>query len=131
MAEPLDNSEIEDVLSSIRRLVSEDRAERPQAPEPMGKLLLTPALRVAKPDAGHTRVEEAEIVVSAAPPPFNIRQGDVYDRMAPIDEEVLHDLVRELMTEELQGPFGEKITRSIRKVVRAEIARALAARDVT
>ncbi|MDH2326320.1 hypothetical protein QCN27_05525 [Cereibacter sp. SYSU M97828] len=131
MAEPDSSAEIEDVLSSIRRLVSEDRAERPQAPQPMGKLLLTPALRVAKHDTGPVRVDEAEIVASAAPPPFTIRQGDVYDRLAPIDEEVLHDLVRELMTEELQGPFGEKITRSIRKVVRAEIARALAARDVS
>ncbi|HBS49586.1 MAG TPA: hypothetical protein DEA05_05615, partial [Rhodobacteraceae bacterium] len=52
-------AEIEDVLSSIRRLVSEEgRAEGPRAaarPEPEGRLVLTPALRVAEP----TDAEEA------------------------------------------------------------------------
>ena len=45
------------------------------------------------------------------------------------DEDVLRDLVRDLIREELQGGFGERITRNIRKLVRAEIARALAAQD--
>ena len=50
MSKPVTNVEIEDVLSSIRRLVSSsDRAERPEdAPrnEAADKLVLTPALRV-------------------------------------------------------------------------------------
>ena len=46
-----------------------------------------------------------------------------------IDEEVLRDLVRDILREELQGTLGERITRNVRKLVRAEIARALAARD--
>lgn len=60
MSDPVTNAQIEDVLSSIRRLVSEDtrqnlrpsHAERASArPSPMGdKLVLTPALRVAEPD---------------------------------------------------------------------------------
>jgi len=45
------------------------------------------------------------------------------------DEEVLRDLVRDLIREELQGNLGERITRNIRKLVRAEIARAMAARE--
>ena len=45
------------------------------------------------------------------------------------DEEVLRDLVRDLIREELQGHLGERITRNIRKLVRAEIARALAAAE--
>ncbi|MFN0113850.1 MAG: hypothetical protein ACKVPY_04155 [Paracoccaceae bacterium] len=56
MSEPMTNVEIEDVLSSIRRLVSEDlRAVRPRPaaetalPPPEGKLVLTPALRVPAP----------------------------------------------------------------------------------
>lgn len=44
----------------------------------------------------------------------------------PLDDEALRDLVRELIVQELQGPLGERITRNIRKLVRAEIARALA-----
>ena len=45
------------------------------------------------------------------------------------DEEVLRDLVRDLIREELHGGLGERITRNVRKLVRAEIARALATRD--
>jgi hypothetical protein len=45
------------------------------------------------------------------------------------DEAVLRDLVRDLIREELQGGLGERITRNVRKLVRAEIARALATRD--
>lgn len=57
MSEPLTSHEIEDVLSSIRRLVSEElrpavrapssaQPTDPTAPAEAGKLLLTPALRV-------------------------------------------------------------------------------------
>ena len=52
MTEPVSNAEIEDVLSSIRRLVSEDsrvparRAVEPQH-EAADRLVLTPSLRVA------------------------------------------------------------------------------------
>lgn len=45
------------------------------------------------------------------------------------DEEVLRDLVRDLIREELSGNLGERITRNVRKLVRAEIARALAVRE--
>ncbi len=49
MSEPVTHAEIEDVLSSIRRLVSETgRAEEPARPaaKPATRLVLTPALRV-------------------------------------------------------------------------------------
>jgi hypothetical protein len=46
------------------------------------------------------------------------------------DEELLRDLVRDLIREELSGALGEKITRNVRKLVRAEIAQALATRDL-
>ncbi len=47
-----------------------------------------------------------------------------------IDEASLRALVSELIREELQGTLGERITRSVRKLVRREIARALAGRDL-
>lgn len=143
MPEPLTNVEIEDVLSSIRRLVTED--VRPRAnPAPMGKLLLTQSQRVAPPETVtrddapahmHHEFSATQETDGVLPPPFQIAQHrlptpELYDRLAPIDEEVLHELVRELLTEELQGPFGERITRNIRKLVRAEIGKALAARDL-
>jgi hypothetical protein len=45
-----------------------------------------------------------------------------------LDEDALHDIVRQLIREELQGALGERITRNVRKLVRAEINRALTAR---
>jgi hypothetical protein len=50
MSDPVTHAEIEDVLSSIRRLVSEDSRGEPAAPEPAAKLVLTPALRVKEPE---------------------------------------------------------------------------------
>lgn len=46
-----------------------------------------------------------------------------------LNEDVLRDIVRDMIREELQGTLGEKITRNVRKLVRAEINRALAAHD--
>ncbi|MDR7125585.1 hypothetical protein [Pseudotabrizicola sp. 4114] len=56
----------------------------------------------------------------------------LYDAQAGgmvFDEEVLRDLVRDLIREELSGTLGERITRNVRKLVRAEIARAMALRE--
>lgn len=47
-----------------------------------------------------------------------------------IDEEALRDLVSEIVREELQGALGERITRNVRKLVRREIHRALAAQEL-
>lgn len=46
-----------------------------------------------------------------------------------IDEETLRDMVSEIVRQELQGALGERITRNVRKLVRREINRVLAARD--
>jgi len=46
-----------------------------------------------------------------------------------LDADALRELVVEIVREELQGALGERITRNVRKLVRAEIARALASRQ--
>ena len=53
MSEPLSSTEIEDVLSSIRRLVSDDIAPQRQSVVAAAgdKLILTPALRVVQTEA--------------------------------------------------------------------------------
>lgn len=50
--------------------------------------------------------------------------------LAVLDEAALQDIVRQMIREELQGDLGERITRNVRKLVRAEINRALMARDL-
>lgn len=54
---------------------------------------------------------------------------DLGDTAVRFDEEVLRELVQDILREELAGRIGERITRNIRKLVRAEIARALATQD--
>lgn len=63
MSDPVTNVEIEDVLASIRRLVSEDSRPEIAAKDVPGKLVLTPALRIS--DAPG----EAESEASAAAAP--------------------------------------------------------------
>lgn len=234
MSEPMTTHEIEDVLSSIRRLVSDDLRPAPRgaasADVTTEKLLLTPALRVVGtdevgldaqahtddgsddwvdatlpgevgdvvarigsgvaeddwespmgdvdewPGAGWSQPEVAEHDVAADVPFFHTAradrpvsgvadvphaaddasgatwadqaeaevmadlaqdiQDDVASAMAPqseaslFDEQVLRDLVRDLIREELAGALGERITRNVRKLVRAEIARALAVHEL-
>ena len=47
-----------------------------------------------------------------------------------IDSDALADLVRDILRDELHGAMGERMTRNIRKLVRAEVARILATRDL-
>lgn len=67
MSEPMTNVEIEDVLSSIRKLVSDDGPQKRAAKT--GTLMLTPALRVAGTEpSGDTEVarqDTAEVVDAA------------------------------------------------------------------
>lgn len=85
MSDPVDRAEIEDVLSSIRRLVSTDAGDRP-ATEADDRLMLTPALRVdeieatpGRADALRARVAELEEVVS--------RQRDRWDPDGVADDD--------------------------------------------
>lgn len=47
-----------------------------------------------------------------------------------LDEDALRDLVSDIVRQELQGALGERITRNVRKLVRREIHRALAAQEL-
>lgn len=48
----------------------------------------------------------------------------------PMDEDALRELIADVVRQELQGALGERITRNVRKMVRREIHRALAAQDL-
>jgi hypothetical protein len=49
---------------------------------------------------------------------------------AGLDEKTLRALVVATVHEELSGEFGERITRNVRKLVRREINRVLASREL-
>lgn len=72
MSEPVSNAEIEDVLSSIRRLVSNDVeafqqevVEKAVNPEPAAKLILTPDFRVVEPQDAQTDSTEDDVAAEA------------------------------------------------------------------
>ena len=71
--------------------------------------------------------EEPKGEVSATHPDLTA-EDDAPVLGMPVDE--LRDLVRDVLRAELQGEFGERITRNVRKLVRAEIARALMSRGI-
>ncbi len=52
------------------------------------------------------------------------------EETAEIDEAMLREMVADIVRQELQGALGERITRNVRKLVRREIHRALAAHDL-
>lgn len=92
MSDPVTNVEIEDVLASIRRLVSEDVRVRPMAPAavpaPVAKpvvdrFVLTPALRVmeTQEEAEEASAPEAETAVWDNP---EARLADVWPEDQPI-----------------------------------------------
>jgi hypothetical protein len=76
--------------------------------------------------------------VSASPPDANPATSTMPQTLTDtdgnpltvMDEAALHDIIRQLIREELKGALGERITHNVRKLVRAEINRALTARSL-
>lgn len=212
MSDPVANVEVEDVLSSIRRLVSEDSRPSMKTATPVtlsaDRLVLTPALRVEDhQDEDVAAVEptiqawsefgagpedqdamlvdrsenDSDATTDVYEPEYAEDVQDHYERPqeethevpeAPsmksddvgsdsdaynaegdnaetvevdvepqqavfsqpvdklLDENALRDIVRETVREELQGALGERITRNVRKLIRREIHRALAAQEL-
>ena len=59
-----------------------------------------------------------------------VSSGELTGEDTVIDEETLKELVADIVRQELQGALGERITRNVRKLVRREIQRALAAQNM-
>lgn len=79
MSEALSTSEIEDVLSSIRRLVSDDLRPvvKPAVSSDEGsKLLLTPALRVVQDAGDHSEARQIDDVVTSLGAAVDQQDGD-------------------------------------------------------
>ncbi len=70
----------------------------------------------------------ADLGASAAipEPEAEVIGGSQQEEDSIFSEQVLRELVRDLIREQLQGDLGERITRNIRKMVRAEVSNALA-----
>lgn len=79
-------------------------------------------------DDADTGAELEWTEAAAQPAPQSAHDiGDV----AMLDDALLRALIRDVLREELQGVMGERVTRNLRKLVRAEIARALTTHGIT
>ena len=119
-----------------RRTLAEGRvALTPAAPVNAAPAELTP-WPLAKAETDSDRADEAEAKAladlhqDADEAPAEIMPGVALDEDNIFSEQVLRELVRDLIRAELQGDLGERITRNIRKLVRAEIARAIAVQSL-
>jgi hypothetical protein len=113
------------------------RAEHLAARLAAGEVMETPRAEaeaeVVQPTA-EPAAEPASVSAPAADPGVSAMATEYVDvdgmALAVLDEAALHEIVRQTLRAELQGELGERITRNVRKLVRAEINRALMARDL-
>lgn len=87
-----------------------------------------PATTPTDADTAFVEAVEDEFLIDEGADPLLDLDDELSEPL--VDEEAIRDIVREILREELQGALGERITRNVRKLVRAEINRALAARDL-
>ncbi|WP_428928407.1 hypothetical protein [Marinibacterium sp. SX1] len=84
-----------------------------------------------QPRADEVSDEEAAAEAADALREAQAANADIFGtEEAVLDEDSLRELVIDMVREELQGALGERITRNVRKLVRREIHRALAAQDL-
>lgn len=124
---PSNVTELYGKMSFVRRAMQARRdAQEPPAAAPMvaaNQDQPAPSLATANPVEDRTDTI-AEPVAQAMPDGFEDGFEDEIEE-AIIDEEMLRELVAQLVRDELQGQLGERITLLVRKLVRAEIAKAL------
>ena len=104
------------------------------APDDEAEATTAPLRGTVEPDPVWADAAEASVLAALAKPDAaddDAAEDDdgAFDQAMRFDEDVLRELVRDMLREELAGKMGERITRNIRKLVRAEIARALAAQE--
>ncbi len=81
---------------------------------------------VAPPSPSQSAAPQATSIAGTSAAELDeVEDGDQF-----LDEEALRDLVAEIVRSELQGELGARITRNVRKLVRREIHRALAAKEL-
>lgn len=103
--------------------------EKAEAPTGLREREMLSADRPADPEERRPMIQRAGRVASGrrgGEAPYSL--FDETDDL-PIDMDVLRRLVADILRQELQGALGERVTRNVRKLVRAEIRRALAEDD--
>lgn len=143
MSDPVTNVEIEDVLSSIRRLVSDDIRvvkPKPEAVKHSDRLVLTPALRVSEkvPDVGES-VKAPVVLTEVAFPVEDVLVEETAEEIsenltdiAPVESADLPKTVDAPASEAHDGTLEQSdfVAGALDDFVEQEVERALSATDL-
>lgn len=152
-----DSDGADELVTSVRSLVANDTSAQARKMPSLDRLVLTSALRVDGDDTAADLPPEAApaaipatdddiadlATLDGAPvmaEPETPAATDLETRLSQdliaqdigdrIDDVALRQMVLQVLREELAGDMGERITRNVRKLVRREINRVLASRDL-
>ena len=135
-----DDRSMSEILSSIRRIVTDEERSRREADEERRRregesgdsvLVLsnkvTDASPVAEPvDTSKTLELGAAMAVSSETPAASVDFSE-----PALSEEDIEDIVRRIVREELQGPIGQQISRKVKRLIRDEVHAALSEEELT
>jgi len=103
-------------------------APQPRPEEQTGERPADPALAAVEAEVG--AVIDAALSASAGPEDPAATGDNLFaDPVDYTDSAVLRAMIAEVVRDELRGPLGERITHNLRRLVRQEVARALASRE--
>lgn len=123
MSDAENRKSMDDVLASIRRIVRAEKSPAPEvepAPEPeppaaAEPLALTPDMRLEPSVEPQAPIPTpAPVAVPQAAPPAEMPAEQVTAAVMPaLDSDQIRAMVRDVVIEELRGPYGDEIVRDI------------------
>ncbi|MEM7269147.1 MAG: hypothetical protein AAF401_07830 [Pseudomonadota bacterium] len=132
-----DDRSMSEILSSIRRIVTDEERTRREADEERSRreaeagssvFVLTDTMRSDSDEDDHSAT--LELGAAQAVLPESNEPKTTVDFSAPtLSEEDVEDIVRRVVREELQGPIGQQISRKVKRLIRDEVAAAMADED--
>lgn len=139
---PSDDRSMSEILSSIRRIVTDEERSRREADEERRRretesggsvFVLTDTMRSA-PEAPQVEPIDTSktLELGAAQAVSSEAQAAAVDFSEPsLSEEDIEDIVRRIVREELQGPIGQQISRKVKRLIRNEVEAALSEDELT
>ena len=125
-----DTRSMNEILASIRKIVTDEESNREsvaaerariQAETDAEVFVLTGEMRADAAAPLTLGAEQRIARVEEAKPEAVDFSGDT-----GLSEEDIEDIVRRVVREELQGPIGQQISRKVKRLIREEVAKALA-----
>ena len=139
---PGDDRSMSEILSSIRRIVTDEERSRREADEERRRretesggtvFVLTDTMRSA-PEAPQVEPIDTSktLELGAAQAVSSETPAAAVDLSEPaLSEGDIEDIVRRVVREELQGPIGQQISRKVKRLIRNEVEAALSEDELT